>query len=51
MRPLNRFIATVVAVAVWAAAGYAVASGPQAYKAIAPAVPDVAAVCSRPLQN
>lgn len=51
MRSLSRFIATVVAVAVWAAAGYAVASGPQAYKASAPALPEVAAVCSRLLQN
>jgi hypothetical protein len=39
----SRFLATVLAGIVWVFAGFSVASGPLASKAITPAVPDVAA--------
>jgi len=43
MRAGSRFLATVFAGIVWILAGFAVASGPLAQKAITPAVLDVAA--------
>jgi len=46
MRPSSRFIATLIAVIVWSTAGYAVASGPLAYKATSPGMPDLVALCS-----
>ena len=46
MRVTSRLIATAVAVVVWLIAGYAVASGPRAFKVIAPVAFGVNATCS-----
>lgn len=42
----SRFLATVLAGIVWIFAGFSVASGPLAAKAITPTVLDAAAKCS-----
>jgi hypothetical protein len=51
MRPPNRFIATLLAVIVWGAAGYAVASGPLAYRDATPGTPGLVAYCFTLLGN
>jgi|APFre7841882590_1041340.scaffolds.fasta_scaffold329506_1 hypothetical protein len=46
MRITSRLFATAIAVAVWVYAGYSVASGPTAFKAIAPVALDAAVACA-----
>jgi len=46
MRASSRLIATALAVVVWIFAGYSVASGPAAFKAIAPVPLDASAGCA-----
>jgi hypothetical protein len=51
MNVWSRFLATALAGIVWMFAGFSVASGPLAAKAITPAVLGVAAKCAAPLRN
>jgi hypothetical protein len=51
MRTSGRFVATLIAVVVWAVAGYAVASDPVAYRAPSLGGPDLVALVTASLPD